>query len=231
MKNIEEFKTYVLSKYPEEACGVIVEEVFYAKENIHPSPLDNFMFSQEDTVNLLDIDYSIIHSHTANSFKVDPRTPSFEDMVGRENTQVPWGIVHCDGESVTDILYFGQVNTEKLVGRDYISNVFDCFTLARDFFYKEFSIDIGLHPRPSDWEEWNPHYISHNYSKTGFTEQTGELEFGDILLFSISSRQINHIGIYLEPDKFIHHLHSRKSSEDSISRWSKHLVKTIRLVK
>ena len=229
MKNIEDFKKYILSCYPQEGCGVIIEDIFYPITNTHPDPADKFLFSEEDTLNLIDKTYSIIHSHTMDRFTSDPRTPSHEDMIGKDNTQVPWGIVHCDGETVSDILYFGDINREDLIGRSYISNVFDCFTIARDFLYTNFGVDIGVHPRPPEWEEWNPHYISQTYKNLGFIDNLGKPEFGDILLFSISSRQINHIGIYLEGDKFLHHLHNRKSCEDSISKWSNHLVKTIRL--
>jgi proteasome lid subunit RPN8/RPN11 len=233
MKNYAAFRDHIVTCYPQEGCGVILNELFYPIDNIHPEPSNNFMFSEKDCLELLDKEYTIIHSHTMERFDCDPRTPSLEDMICRNNTQVPHGIVHCDGENISEILYFGTINTEELLGRSYISNVFDCFTIARDFLYNEANIDIGLHPRPPEWEEWNPYYILHTYKDIGFidVEETDSYQVGDILLFAISSNKVNHIGIYLEENKFIHHLYNRKSCEDSISKWSKHLIKTIRLVR
>jgi proteasome lid subunit RPN8/RPN11 len=229
MNNLEEFKQYVLKCYPQEAVGIIVHNHFIPMENIHNDPCNYFELSSLDCFRIAELteEYSIVHSHTMETFIDDPRTPSFEDMQGQNNSTVPWGIVHCDGTVVTDILWFGTPRTEVVLGKNYVSNVDDCFTLARDFYYTNFNVDVGVHPRPADWEEWNQHYILQNYAKLGFTE-VKKAEFGDILLFTIASRTVNHIGIFLQEDTFIHHLHGRKSCEDSVSKWNRQLTKIIR---
>lgn len=232
MKNYEEFQQHVISCYPQEACGVVVNDTYYPTENVHSDPVNYFKFSEaaEKKVALLQEPYKILHSHTMESFTLDPRIPSEEDMIGQKVSGVPWGIVHCDGANVSNILWFGPPSELDLVGRSYIPNVQDCFTLTRDYFWKEFKKDIGSHPRPADWESWNPHYISQTYAQLGF-EQINTEEKGDVLLFAIGSRTINHIGIYLGSGLFVHHLYNRTSSLDTLAKWHRQHVTTLRFNK
>ena len=59
------------------------------------------------------------------------------------------------------------------------------------------------------------------WEKTGFRELTHreELEKGDLMLFSISSSGLNHIGVYLGGQEVLHHLENRLSSRDQIDEW------------
>lgn len=232
MINYDSFQEHILNCFPMEGCGIILENIFIPFENISIDPINYFEFSEKDSKYLLSLseEYQIIHSHTQESFTYDPRTPSKEDMIGQENTQVEWGIVHCDGKAVSDILWFGSPKTDDLIGRKYIHNVYDCFTLVRDFYFKEFIIDVGSHPRPPEWEEWNPHYINNTYKNLGFIDiKKEDIKYGDVVLFAIASRTSNHVGIYLGDDKFIHHLYQRTSSIDTFSKWNRQLIKVIRL--
>ncbi len=233
MNNLKEFKSHVLDCYPQEACGVIIDEKFVPLANSHPDPANNFLVSEEDSFSLasLNRDYIIIHSHTFDRFKNDPRTPSHEDTKGQQADGHLWAIVHCDGESVTDPISFGFPSSDEVLGRRYISNVYDCFTIARDYYWQNRNIDLGSHPRPEKWEDWNPRYIENNYSELGFNQlpEFEPLIEGDVVLFKIASLNINHIGIVLDEDTFIHHLYNRKSCKDSIHKWHSQLAKKLRL--
>jgi proteasome lid subunit RPN8/RPN11 len=229
--NEDIFIKHVLAEYPRESVGYVQNNIYCPLENVHSDPLNFFSLSAKDSELLATIeDYVLIHSHTEETFTADPRTPSYEDMLGQRDTGVTWGIVHCDGENVSKILYFGPPSKEALLGRNYISNVQDCFTLARDFLYIEKGIDVGIHPRPTEWEVWNPHYIEQTYTSLGFKQvPVDDVQCGDILLFTIGSKYINHIGVYVGEDVFIHHLYNRTSASDSFRKWHKQLTKVIRL--
>lgn len=232
MINLEEFKAHVVKCYPQEACGVIVEDKFYPTDNVAADPINTFAFSTEASAKLQQLGkgYKIIHSHTMEHCTHDPRVPSEEDMKGQRNSGVEWGIVHCDGENVSQILWFGKPREDSLENRTYIPNVSDCFTIARDYFWQARKVDIGSHPRPAEWQEWNPHYILQTYAKIGF-EEVKELQEGDVILFSVGSRNVNHIGIYVGEGNFIHHLYNRKSSIDILDKWKRQIVKYLRLKK
>lgn len=231
IKDIDFFRNYVLQCYPQEAVCTLKDDIITPRENIHPDPVNNFALSKEVSFEVQRNGESIIHSHTfIPRATEDARVPSYEDMVGRKSTNVPWGIVHCDGSNVSDLLWFGHINSEPLLGRMYLHNVFDCFTLARDFLHTTFKYDVGLHPRPANWVEWNPYYIEKTWDSLKFRPVlfNEELQYGDILLFNIGSNIVNHIGIYISDNKFIHHLHQRLSCEDNLNKWNKQFKRAIR---
>lgn len=231
MKNWYTFEKHVLDSYPQEACGYIVDNVYYPLENVHSDPVNNFMLTPEDSLKLAKLDkgYKLIHSHTMESYKDDPRTPSLLDMRFQETTKVEWLIVHCDGENISEPISFGPPTDAPLVGRVYISNITDCFTLVRDFFYQRHGIDLGIHPRPANWEEWNQHYIDQNFTKIGF-QQVVDIRAEDVLVYALGTTYPNHLGICIGEDKLLHHLARRTSTIDTISKWNKQLVKVLRRV-
>ena len=222
--NLVELKEHILACYPMEACGVVIQNKFIPVENVHIDPINNFSFSQKDCLKFSDVD-AIIHSHTMEIFQEDPRTPSYSDMISMRNTDTVWGILHCDGENVTDILWANPIEVPELLGRDYISNVLDCFTLARDYYRKNYNVDLGLHPRPANWEEWNPNYIEQNFISCGFEVKPFSkiIQPSDILLININSDIANHIGVVVGQDTFIHHLYKRKSNSDTIGKWKRYI--------
>jgi proteasome lid subunit RPN8/RPN11 len=225
---MEKLRSHAIECYPQECVGVIIDNTYIPKENTHNDPINSFSLSEKDSLELSTINYALIHSHTCEKFTEDPRTPSHEDMLGQKNTDVPWGIIHCDGQNISQILWIEDGIILPLLRRKYIPNVTDCFTLARDYYRINYNIDFGTHPRPPNWEEWNPYYIEQNYLKQGFYE-VQEPQVGDILLFNIASHKINHIGVYIGNNRFLHHLYARESCEDvSLSKWHKQLKKILR---
>ena len=227
MNYIEEFKQHCINCYPQEAVGVVIDYKFIPLENIAADPVNMFRVKQSDVESFLDKDFMVLHSHTMERYSHDPRTPSKLDMQCFKSLGVPFGIVHCDGESITDILWLGVQELTPLLNRDYIANKFDCFTLVADFYKITYDIEIDQLPRNYEWEEEDPFLISQNYEAAGFVEVT-DIRYGDIILFSIGSRNINHIGVVIGEDSFLHHLHERKSSEDSIIKWKRQIRKIVR---
>lgn len=228
VQNIDYLREYVVSCYPQEAVGYVEREMFFPLENVHPDPVDHFLVGEGDGFMLAGKDYILIHSHCMTSFKNDPRTPSLADMQGQKDTAKLWGIVHCDGENVSEILYFGLPTDDPLLGRTYIRNVYDCFSLARDYYHTKDIVAPNL-PRPPDWEEWNPYLMVRGLEQTKFKEvPKGMVQEGDLLVFKVASPQPNHLGIALGGDVFVHHLYNRVSCRDSLKKWHNQFIKVLR---
>ena len=240
--NHTEFEKHILDCYPQEACGVLYQNKFTVVENIHPNPLNNFLFPEHVTESLLGKeDYRILHSHTFLQGNYDLRIPSKDDMINQQNGNVEWGIVHCDGENVSEPLWFGFPSKEELLMRPYVPKIFDCFTLARDYYQQERGLTFPDIPRDVDWESENPNLMKDKCKEFGFTEISigKEIKVHDLLLFNINSSYANHVGIYVDkgfdmeyPEKdFIHHLLERKSCLDNLERWKRNLIGVLRYEK
>lgn len=225
INNPYDLHKHMLDCYPEEGCGIVVDDVFVPIKNTHPEPQTNFKIDQEV---LKDQEIQgVIHSHTSplfiNGKSIDPRTPSMNDVIGQESSDVIWGIVACDGETVTDVLWFGEQST-PLVGREFIINVNDCYTLVRDYYKQEHNVELGVYPRPIDWEKYDKHIYENHFRSEGF-EIVIDPEPGDLIFFHIMHRDyVDHAGIYLGDDRFLHHQYGRLSCVDSLSRWHKHIA-------
>lgn len=235
----QDFKKHVLECYPREACGVLVGEEYTPFENVSGNPTETFRLSAEDSLQVAQLGKTatLLHSHTAESYVGDPRTPSHEDTKGQQSTGIQWGIVHSDGTEVTDCLYFGKPSGVDLLGRPYVANVYDCFTLVRDYYFATYGVVMGTHPRPPNWEKWNPHYIGKTYATMGFSALQGDVKFdrlrlGDVLVFSLNSPYSNHLGVVVDITEekvlFLHHLANRASREDKLSLWKSHLHRILR---
>lgn len=228
--NIAELQAHMLTCYPQEGCGIVVENKFIPLANEADNPAENFKISDDVYFLYKETLQGVIHSHTMQKFELDGRTPSHSDMQGAEATELPWGIVHCDGENVSDLLWFNTEEITPLINRTYIPNVYDCFTLSRDYYRLHYNYDVGIHPRPPKWEEWDITYIANAYLKYNFKvlNPSEPLQVSDVLLFKIGLGYPSHIGIVTGENTFIHHLYNKKSCEDRISKWNRQLVTRLR---
>jgi proteasome lid subunit RPN8/RPN11 len=229
ISNYEEFVKHVVAMYPQEACGVVVGTKFIPVENTASNPVDEFRFSIKDSLQYAEAS-GIIHSHTMRVFKDDPRIPSLADMSSAESSNIPWGIVHCDGENVSDILWFTETYKEPLLGRVYISNVYDCMTLLRDYYRQEYGVKSSSYPRPADWQEWNPLFLQTSIHAAGFRtiDHNEPTRVGDVLLMKLGSNYLNHIAIAISENELLQHLHGRLSGTDSIKKWERFIVTRMR---
>ncbi|MGH8709930.1 MAG: NlpC/P60 family protein [Burkholderiales bacterium] len=231
--NSDEIASHMLAAYPMEGCGYIQNNTFYPVQNVADDPINSFSFPQGLTEILIDKaePYSIIHSHTTRSGKYDLRCPTKLDMAGQQRTEVPWGIVHCDGIGISSILWFGPPQDTTLVGREYLPNINDCFTICRDYYWQNYKLQFPSYPREIDWTTKDPGMlIEHLPTSTGWVAlaKGTNIEVGDLVLFRIASQYPNHLGVIITDTNFIHHLADRLSMEDPIIKWKQFIFKVLR---
>lgn len=203
-KQIELIKAEALIKYPEEMCGVLLEDTFIQLSNQHDDKLHNFKILAEDLIPYLGSIKAIVHSHTLKREKPDtqdPRTPSYEDVKAQQQTGVPFLIVATDGFNVTEPLEFPKPLGGTLIGRPFIWFIHDCYSLVQDYYYNEFGIVLPPHKAEVNFKDIRKcNNLFDTYLKDyGFKEVASleDIKNGDLLLLDgVQSGKRNHLGIY-----------------------------------
>lgn len=233
ISNTQTMNDHFLSVYPEEGCGVVVNNKFVPCDNIADDKVEDFRISSKDYLKYQKIQ-GVIHSHTdPYASRFDKRTPSMHDMQGQKVTDLPWGIVNTEGENVSNILWFGLNKPVKILGRQFIHNVYDCLTCTCDYIKLEFNISIPTFPRPMEWDDFNKNFITDSIKEAGFKllpkeTKLDDLVKGDVILFQIRGNYVNHVGVYVGNGKFYHHLIGQLSREDVVMKWNKNIVMYLR---
>lgn len=231
--NWEECVRHILECYPNEGGGIVTtDNVFHPIENISETPLTAFEFPPSE---LIGVDVKcILHSHPYdpdNPPGDDPRIPSKADMQGQIDTDVEWAIVVTEGENVTPPVFWGDYDHRPdLFDREFIHNVQDCLAFVSDWYYKEYGIKMGLFARDFYWFEDGKNHLEEQYKAWGFEEVSPDEPQmkGDVLMYSIQSKVINHIGVVTEPNRVAHHLYSRFPKSEPYQIWHKYVTRRVR---
>lgn len=232
--NYFEFRQHVLDCYPKEACGFVINNLFVPADNCAENPEKDFRISAEQylAASKLGIQ-AILHSHPyklgESNAEFDPCTPSMSDLQGQQDTNVPWGIVATEGEGITEPVWFGMDPPPPLEGRQFLHNVYDCYTLVRDYYNLNHGLKLKVYPRPANWQDYDQNIYENHYRDEGFLPVEGEPKAGDAIFFKVMTRSyVDHAGIYLGDDTFIHHQHNRLSTKERLSKWKKHIAYFVR---
>ena len=205
---------------PKESVGLLLnikgKERYYPCNNLSMSSYQCFILDPEDYVradNTGEIT-AIIHSHPTT-----PPTPSQADLVGCENSNLPWHIVNPK----TEQWGYCEPNGYKapLLGREWVWGVTDCWSLVRDWYREEKQIELKDYQRSMTPEEFLKNPLFEEYAtQTGFRElePNEALQEGDVLLMSILHPTLNHVAIFLG-DMVLHHLADRLSCREPYSPW------------
>jgi proteasome lid subunit RPN8/RPN11 len=203
---LEQIRAEALEAYPEEGAWLITEQGCRRVPNNAPDPTKYFDVAKSDirraqSEGLL----AVVHSHVnGNAF------PSEMDMQGQINTDVPWGLLTCDGLNSSGITWWGgkgKENTADLLNRTFCHGVTDCYALLRDYYDQVFNIQLPGMPREWSWWEKNPTFMKDNLDKVGFSVVRSDPQPGDVWLASIGVRngELTHCGILLENGLTHHH--------------------------
>ena len=191
-----------------ECCGFIINNKTYVPcENISADPKNHFEISPEDwiTAERQGAITAIVHSHP-NGLPI----LSEADQIYQQKTGIDWWLV-CDNQ----IYKFRCV--QPLIGREFQHGITDCYTLFRDTYHL-CGVDIPDFERADGWWSDGENLYLDNMPANGFYQITlANLQEGDIILFSLNSKTVNHAAVYVGDNSILHHLPKRQSKRDLFS--------------
>ena len=95
----------------------------------------------------------------------------------------------------------------NLEGRPFIYGAFDCYSVVKDFCSREMEFDLPeiTRPRFGWWTNWEVDPFTDGAESCGMVDVSSP-EYGDILLFKDRNyKSVNHIGVYVGGNRFLHH--------------------------
>jgi proteasome lid subunit RPN8/RPN11 len=237
-KGMAAAKKHALKMAPEESCGLIVKGNRYIPcENIAVDRLNDFKIDTSEYLSI-DEDYgvkAVIHSH------YDFPHLSQKDMESQIATNKPWGVISIKNNTIQDHFFFGdQIPKEPLVGRRFVSGLWDCYSCIRDAAKGLYDVDLPNVPRERDY--WsNPNgkalfeeHLSYLVPKElRFVNKHDGLQEGDFLLFKLKNIKVwNHSAIYVgKGGLMLHHNEGYLSCHAPVGPWFGNIDAVVRPVK
>ena len=222
-----EIEKHALLAFPKECCGLIVDDGYFPYPNLAPNPEEDFELPIEVWSNWegKGIIKAVVHSHP-NA----PTRPSARDMQSQIDTNVPWVIVSTDGTLVTQPVIFGDPEAvSDLIGRPFLHGVTDCYSLIRDYYKIKLAKEIPEFPRNDEWWLQDQDLYTTGFEKAGFVEiPKHEVKVHDVFMITIRAKVINHAGILVEDELFLHHLPNRASRREPAGIWASHVDRWVR---
>lgn len=213
---------------PMESCGLVVDDGHgqaYIQCSNMSSERGVFIMSSDEFAAVEDCHnvIGVVHSHHAT-----PPTPSQADLVGCESSGLPWLIVNHPVGDYHVMVPSGYV--APLRGREFHHGVFDCYSIIRDYYQQELSIELPNYHRDPDWWLNGGDLYMQYFADAGFEMVPIEsLRKHDVILMKCRSSVINHGAVYIGDTKILQHLVGRLSGEDTYNGyWRKITVGVIR---
>lgn len=124
------------------------------------------------------------------------------------------------------------VEYRHLLGRTFEHGKRDCYDIGKQFFFDNFGLELRDYVRPDDWWSHDLNLYMDHFHKEGFRivdEHPSDWRLGDVALIALMSPVANHCGIFVEPNKILHHVWGRLSTVDEYKGiWKQNTVAIIR---
>ena len=210
----EQALAHAKSEAPKESCGLVVvvkgRKRYFPCKNIAETPDEHFVL---DPISYVEAEekgeiIAVVHSHPVTN-----HAPSSADKVACEKSRLPWHVVNPN----TELWGYCEPSGFELpyVGRQFVHGIIDCYTLCRDWYNKEWNLNLRDYERRDEWWYKGENLYLDNFKKEGFHEiKVSDLVFGDALLMQLESPVPNHAAIYLGDNVVLHHVQGRLSSRD-----------------
>lgn len=201
-----------VDEFPRESCGLVAvvkgRRRYFPCRNIAETPDEHFVLEGWNEVEDKGEVLAVVHSHP----KTNPE-PSLADRVACEKSGLPWFIVNPKTEA------WGYCEPDGFelpyVGREFVHGVVDCYSLCRDWYKREWGLELRDYERRDQWWDHGENLYLDNFQKEGFYKiPVEELQRGDALLMNLVSPVPNHAAIYLGDQQVLHHVQGRLSSRD-----------------
>lgn len=231
-KIVPEIKKHLESKWPEEAGGIVVNDTYVPCENTSESRTDTFSIDTEVYMECEEKGeiQAIIHSHD------DWPHASEADMVSQIATDVPWGIMSIKNGRFDTAFFWGDcLEPVDFIGRSFHHGVHDCYALVRDYYRVEKGIMLKTILREYGWWKTDPpqDLLKDNISNYGFVVvDEKDMQPGDVLLFRIKYKVVNHSAVYLGRGLILHQFCAPGviSRTEPLNRWKKMLTHCLRYI-
>ena len=207
-----EILKHAKAEAPRECCGLVAvvkgRRKYFPCQNIAETPDEHFVLSGWNEVEDQGEVVAIVHSHPITN----PQ-PSTADRVACEKSELPWFIVNPNTEA------WGYCEPEGFelpyVGREFSFGVVDCYTLVRDWYAREYGIQLrDYHRQDKFWDRGENLYMD-NFAAEGFRKiPVEDVQPGDLILMNLVSPLPNHAAIYMGDQQVLHHVQGRLSSRD-----------------
>ena len=203
---------------PYEACGLLAihkgKEKYYPCKNIAEELTDQFIIDPDDWIKTEDEAEitAVVHSHPYH-----PSPASDADLASCEYLDLPFYIVSPETEIWS---YYEPSGYKKgLIGREWVWNVQDCWSLVEDWYKEVRNINIEHWPRPKNLKEFsNNPLFEYGLPKVGFKEieSTIDLKQGDVLLMDTTETgKLDHVALYLGNQTILHHCIKKLSCRET----------------
>lgn len=228
-----------MERFPKEACGLVVKvgkkSIAVETENSSENPNAQFLIGADEYARCADMGevIGVWHTHTNGN-----PNPSNADYAGCENSGLTWYLqpirqLEDLSFAFDEFICFEPEGREiPYLERPYAFGALDCWSLVRDYYKREFGIQLGDYPRHHEfWKNPETNYFHTEWKNENLIDVTGTIpQVGDIFFIQTDkSGNPNHVAVFVGDDMILHHCHGRLSRRDVYGGyWAKHTVRHVR---